>query len=90
MQLTSRQGGFEHISSIHRTVAFASADHRVQFVDKDNRLAFVFRKIFQYRLQTFFKFAAIFRARDHRCKVKREHTFALQAFRHFAVDDTLS
>ena len=41
MQLTARQGGFEHIARIHRTFCLTSADHGVQLVDKDNRLTFV-------------------------------------------------
>ena len=57
MQLTARQGGFEHIARIHRTFGLTRADHGVQLIDKDNGLAFIFGQFAQHGFETLFKLA---------------------------------
>ena len=66
MQFAARQCGLQHVAGIHRTFGLAGADHRVQLVDEQDDLAFLFREVAEHRLQAFFEFAAELRARDQR------------------------
>ena len=89
VQLAARQRRFQHIAGVHRTFGLARADHRVQFIDEQDDLTFVFRQIAQHRFEPLFEFAAEFRPGDQRAHVQRQHALALQTFRHFTVDDAL-
>ncbi len=89
MQFAARKRRFEHVAGIHRAFGFAGADHRVQLVDEQDDVAFLFREFVQHGLQAFFEFAAEFRTRDQRAHVECENPFALQAFRYLAVEDPL-
>ena len=89
VQLAARQSGFEHIARVHCAVGFARAHQRVDFVDENQRVAVVFRQIVQHCFQAFFKFAAVFRARNQRRQIQHQQAFAAQAFGHFAVYDAL-
>ena len=71
MQLTARQGGFEHIARIHRAFGLTRADHGVQLVDKDNGLAFVFGQFAQHGFETLFKLATKLCACQQRRHVQR-------------------
>ena len=42
MQLAARERGLEHVAGIHRTFSLASAYHRVELVDENNGLTFIF------------------------------------------------
>ncbi len=77
--------GLSMLPGVHCAFGFAGADHRVQLVDEEDDVAFLLREFVQHRLQTFFEFAAEFRARDQRTHVERENAFALQPFRHLAI-----
>ena len=55
MQLPTGQCRFEHIACIHRAFGFASPNHGVQLINKDNGLAFVFCQIFEYIFKALFK-----------------------------------
>ena len=81
--------GFSMLPASIDAFGLAGADHRVQLVDEQDDLAFLFRQIVEHALQAFFELAAELRARDERAHVEREDAFALQAFGHFAVDDAL-
>ena len=59
MQFATRQGGLKHIAGIHGTFALTGTNHRMDFIDKDNRLAFIFGNITQYRLETLLKLATV-------------------------------
>ncbi|CAM2150949.1 hypothetical protein PT2222_250042 [Paraburkholderia tropica] len=89
MQLAARERRLEHVARVHRAFGLARADHRVNFVDEDDGLAFVLGDVVEHRLQAFLELAAILRARQQRGHVEREHALALERFRHFAVDDAL-
>ena len=89
MQLTARQGGFEHIARIHCAFGLACADHGVQLVDKNNGLAFVFGQLAQHGFETLFKLTAKLRTRQQRRHIQRQDTFAFKRVRHLASHDTL-
>ncbi len=89
MQLAARERGLQHVAGVHRAFGLAGADHRVQLVDEENDLAFLFREIVQHGLEPLLELAAEFRARDQRAHVERQHALALQPVRHLAVDDAL-
>ncbi|MNW69056.1 hypothetical protein D3C74_479760 [compost metagenome] len=48
MQFTTSQGWFQHVPGIHCAIGFTGTDHRVQFVDKQNDIAFLFRQIVKH------------------------------------------
>ena len=48
MQLTPRQGRFEHIACVHRAFGLASAHHGVQFIDEHDGLTFIFGQLIQH------------------------------------------
>ena len=89
MQLAAGQRRLQHVAGVHRAFGLTGTHHRVQFVDKQNDLAFLFRQIAEHGLKAFFKFAAEFRARDERAQVEGEDALPAQALRHFVVDDPL-
>ena len=61
----------------------------MNFVDKENDLSVRFFDVGQHRFQPLFKFAPVFGTRQEGGKIQREQALALQAFRHFAIDDAL-
>ena len=89
VQLATRQRGLEHVAGIHRAFGLAGADHRVNLVNEQDGLAFVLSELFQHGLQALFELAAVLGAGQQRSHVERQHALALQAVRHFAVDDAL-
>jgi hypothetical protein len=60
MQFAASQRGFEYIASVHRAVGFACADHRVQFVDEQDDIAFGFGNVVEDGFEAFFKVATVF------------------------------
>ena len=64
MQFSAGQRRLEHIACIHRAFGLAGTHHGVQLIDKDDGLAFVFRQIFEYIFQAFFKLATEFGTRQ--------------------------
>ena len=89
VQFATRERGLEHVAGVHRAIGLAGADHGVQFVDEQDDLSFLLRKIVEHSLETLLEFAAVLRAGDQRAHVERQDALAAQAFRHFAVDDAL-
>ena len=89
VQFTTRQRRLEHVACIHRAIGFTGANHGMQFIDKQNDVAFLFRQVGQHAFQTLFKLTAVFRPGHQRAHIQRQHPAAFQPFRHFAVDDTL-
>ncbi|MNI42559.1 hypothetical protein D3C73_968580 [compost metagenome] len=89
MQLTASQGRLEHIARIHRAFAFTGADHGVQFVDEQNDLPFLLRQFVQQRLEPLFELTAILGTGNQRPHVQGQQALALEAVRHFTVDNAL-
>ena len=61
----------------------------MQLVDEADDLALGFFDLLQDRLQPLLKFAAIFRAGEHRAEIERDEAFVLQSFGHVARNDPL-
>ncbi len=61
----------------------------MQLVDKQDDLPFLFRQVFQYRLEPLLEFAAKLGPGDQSAHVQRQHPLVFQTLRHFAVDDAL-
>ena len=89
MQFAAREGRLQHVARIDRAFGFARADHCMQLVDEDDRAAFVGRDVLQNSFQALLEFAAIFRAREQRGHVKRQHALVLERLRHLTVDNPL-
>ncbi len=70
MQLTACQRRFEHIACVHCAFGLARADHSMNFIDKQNNLAFLFGQIRQHRLQALFKFTPVLGARQQRTHIQ--------------------
>ena len=89
MQFAARERRLEHVAGIHRAFGLAGADHRVQFVDEQDDVAFFLGQILEHGFEAFLEFAAELRAGDQRAHVERQHAPVAQAFGHLAVDDAL-
>ena len=89
MQLAARKGRFQHIARIHRAFRLAGPDHRVQFVDEEDGLAFVHGQFLQHGFEALFEFPAELGARQQAGHVERQHALAFQRIGHFAIDDAL-
>ena len=87
MQLPARQCWLEHVAGVHRAIGLAGADHRVQLVDEQDDLSFLFGQVVQHALEPLLEVAAVLGAGDQRAHIQREDPLAAQSFRHFAVDD---
>ena len=79
--------GFMMFAASRRAFRRARADERVQFVNEQNDFAFAGDDLLEKRLEPVFKFAAIFRAGDHRAQIHRDELLVLERFRHVAADD---
>ncbi|MNV18433.1 hypothetical protein D3C71_1092560 [compost metagenome] len=89
VQLTPRQGGFEHVARIHGPLALAGADHGVQLVHEEDDVALLLGEIAQHRLEPLLELAAILGTGHQGPHVQRQHPLVLEPFRHLAVDDAL-
>src|ERR1700693_1805149 len=89
-QLSTRQGGLEHVGGVHGAFRSAGADQGVQLVDKKNYLAVGFSDFFQHGFQAVFEFATIFGACNQSRKVQRDDTLRLQNFGDVTGDNSLS
>ena len=90
MQLATGQSRLEHVAGIHGALGLASADHGVNFVDKQNDSAFLLAQLIEHRLQTLLEFTAEFRPGNQCAHIQRQHALVAQTIGHFAVDDALS
>ena len=89
MQLTASQCRLEHIARIHGTLAFTGANHDMQFVDKQDDLPFLLRQLVKHCFQALLELTAELGTGNQRTDVQGQQTFALEAVRHFAIDDPL-
>ena len=77
MQFAARECRLQHISRVDCAFGLACAYHRVQFVNKNNGLAFILRDFFEHGFEPLFKLTSVFRARQQRRHVERQHTLVL-------------
>ena len=89
MQLTSGQSRFEHIARVHGALGLTSAHHGVQFIDEDNRHAFVFGQFIEHGFQALLKFPSELGTRQQGGHVQRQNPFATQRVRHLARHNAL-
>ena len=89
VQLAAGEHGLQHVRSVHCALGGAGADDRVQLVDEEDDLALALRDLLQHGLEALLEFAAIFRAREERAYVQREHALVLQTFGNVTADDAL-
>src|SRR5690242_6387808 len=61
----------------------------MQFVNEQNYLTLRVLDLLQHRLQAIFKFAAVFRAGEHRPKIKSYQPLVAKSFRDITRDDAL-
>ena len=86
-QFAAGQGGLDHVGGIHRAFRRAGAHQRVELVDEQDDLALAPDDFLQERLETVLEFAAVFRPRQHRAQVQRNHPLVFESFRHVARHD---
>ena len=89
MQFATSQCRLQHVARVHRAFGLAGADHRVQFVDEQDDLAFLFREVVEHPFQAFFELATELGAGDQRAHVERQDALAAQSLGDFVVDDAL-
>ena len=87
-QLAAGQHRFQDIASVHCAFGSASADHRMQLVDKHNDLPGRIRNHLQHLFQTLFKLAAVFGACYQCRQIQSIQGLVLQVFRYVASHDT--
>ena len=89
VQLAPGKHRLEHLRRVHGSLGGAGADHRMQFVDKENDPSFGIGDLLEDRLQPLLELAAVLRASHERAHVEREDLLVLQPFRDVAADDSL-
>ena len=87
MQFAARERGLQHVAGVHRAFGLAGADHRVQFVDEQDDVAFLLGEVVEHALEALLELAAELGPGDQRAHVEREDALVAQALGHFAVDD---
>ncbi len=84
-----RQSRFQQVRCIHCTARRgACANHRMNFVNKQNRSRIIF-ELFHNLFQALFEIAAIAGPCKQRTHVERKNCGISECFRHFALNDTL-
>src|SRR5271163_139321 len=86
-QLAASQRRLQHVRGVHRAFRGARADKGVQLVNEQDHLPVGVGYVFQDRLQAVFKFAAVFRAGQHRSQIERNDSLVAKDLRHVAGDD---
>ena len=87
VKLAACKRGLQQIRSIHRAIGFACTHKRMHFIDEEDNTPFSCCDFRENGFQTFFKFAAIFRACNQSTHIKRKKFFIRKAFRYIAIDD---
>ena len=77
-EVSSRQGRFEEVGGVHRTLGGAGADQSVELVDKEDDLAIRVHDLLQNRLQSVFELAAVLGAGDQRPHIERNDAALLE------------
>ena len=69
-QFTTSQHRLNHVARVHCAFCTASTHQRMHFIDESNDIALSVGDFFEYRLQSLFKLAAVFRTSNHRGNVE--------------------
>ena len=86
-ELSSRQGGLQDVGRVHRAVAAAGADERVDLVDEEDDLAVGVGHLLDDGFEAVLELAAVLRAGDQRAHVERSDGFVSKPFGHVALHD---
>ncbi len=86
-EFASGESRLEDIGRVHRAVAAACADERVDLVDEENDLALGLRHLLDDGLEPVLELAAVLGARDERAHVERHDGLGLQPLGHIALHD---
>ena len=86
-QAASGERRLQHVRGIHRALARARADQRMQLVDEQDDLAVRLLDLLQDSLKAFFELSPKLRTGDERAEVERTHPLVLQDLRHVAEED---
>src|SRR5262249_55035440 len=89
-ELSARERRLQHVRRVHRALAGAGADERVQLVDEQDDAALRLLDLLQNSLQTIFELAAELRPGDHRGEIERAGLLVLERLRLVAAHDALS
>ena len=89
MQFSTGKHRLEHIACIHGTIRLTCAHNQMQFINKQDNLAFAVLHILQNCLQTFLKLTTVFGACYQCPHIQGKNLLILQSFRHISADNTL-
>ena len=87
VQLAACKHGLQNVARIHCAVGLAGADNGVKFVDEHDDPAFAALDFVKHSFQPFFKFTAIFCARNKGTHVQRKESAILQIVGDVAAHD---
>ena len=88
-QLAPGEHWLEHVAGIHRALALASADDRVQFVEEGDDLTIAVLDLLEDGLEPLLELAAVLRPSHHRAEIQRDDALAAQGLGHITGDDAL-
>ena len=88
LNLAARERWLEHVRRIDRAFCAASANKRVQLIDKQNDVLRTTDFVHD-SLDALFELTAVLRARNHECKIEHDKSSIVQQIRHFLIDDAL-
>ena len=89
MQFAAGQHRLEKVSGIHAALGLARADDGMKLIDEEDDAALGFADLFQDRLQTLLKLAAVLSPGDQGAHVQGEDALVLQSLRDIALDNPL-
>ena len=89
VQFAARQRRFQHVTRIHRALGLAGADHRMDLVDEQDDIAFLFGDVVEHGLQTLLELTTEFGPCYEGPYIQGENAFVLETFRHLAINNTL-
>ena len=88
LQLSARQGRFQHVGGVDGALRAAGADDRVQLVDEQHHVAGR-EDLLHDPLQPLLELAAVLRPGDEGGEVERQHPLSDEHLGHRPVDDLL-
>ena len=88
LYLAAREGGFEDVRGVHRTLRVPRADDAVYLVYHQDDVPETLYLVYE-TLHAALELSAELRSRDERREVKKVYLLAFQLVRHVTVDDAL-
>ena len=88
LNFTSCKRRFQDIRRVHGALRASRSDKNVEFIDKQDDVAFLFDFINDI-FETLFKISSVFASGDHRSDVKSNDSFVFQRFGNAPVNNVL-